>query len=73
MSPRGFYTRESIHPHFTTQEYRMSEQGRHEAAIEYTIENYVKGLIQYPAKITKSLWLWALLRAGYVKDIDKSP
>ena len=73
MSPRGFYTRESIHPHFTTQEYRMSEQGKHEAAIEHTIENCFKGLIQYPAKITKSLWLWALLRAGYVKDIDKSP
>lgn len=49
----------------------MSEQGRHEAAIEYTIENYVKGVIQYPAKITKSMWLWALLRAGYIKDLTK--
>ena len=38
MSPRGFYSRESIHPHFTTPEYKASPQGRRERAIEKAIE-----------------------------------
>ena len=28
--PRGFYTREILHPYFTTKEYQASDQYRHE-------------------------------------------
>ena len=38
MVPRGFYGKESIHPHFTTAEYKRSPQGQKERAAEKAIE-----------------------------------
>ena len=61
MSPRGFYTRESIHPTFTTKAYRESDAGKHEAAMEIAIENWFKGLISLPRKIAMKVWYWYTL------------
>jgi hypothetical protein len=60
MSPRGFYTREMIHPHFTTKAYRESKEGKHEAAMEYAIENWFKGLLSLPRKIAMKVWIWTV-------------
>ncbi len=40
MVPRGFYGKESIHPHFTTAEYKRSPQGRADRAREKAIEQW---------------------------------
>ena len=32
MSPRGYYSKESIHPHFTTEAYRNSDAYKQEEA-----------------------------------------
>lgn len=34
MVPRGFYGKESIHPHFTTAKYKRSAAGREDARRE---------------------------------------
>ena len=38
--PRGFYSKESIHPHFTTNAYKRSPQGLAERAVERRIERW---------------------------------
>lgn len=58
MSPRGFYTREAIHPTFTTKAYRESDAGKHEAAMELAIENWFKGLISLPRKFAMKVWVF---------------
>ena len=40
MVPRGFYGKESIHPHFTTAAYKASPQGQAERATEKKIEQW---------------------------------
>lgn len=52
MVPRGFYGKESIHPHFTTAEYKRSPQGRAERAAEKRIEQWFVKVWQ---GITKAL------------------
>lgn len=37
MSPRGFYSKESVHPHFTTETYLNSEAHRKEVEAFYQI------------------------------------
>jgi len=71
MSPRGFYQRESIHPHFTTDEYIQSEAGQREYATMDKIEKKAEALFMYPAKIAKRVWTWILIRLGYLKDLTK--
>lgn len=67
MSPRGFYQRESIHPHFTTPEYIESEAGKNEYALMDRIEKKAQAIFMYPAKLAKRVWIWILFKTGYLK------
>jgi len=69
MSPRGFHQREYISPHFTTNAYRQSEAGLHEAAMEKAVENWFKGLISVPRKVITKAYLKALTFAGYLRNL----
>jgi hypothetical protein len=60
MSPRGFYTRESLHPHFTTKAYRESDQYKSEIEAIHTIEVWFKGLLSLPRKIATKVWIWTV-------------
>ena len=71
MSPRGFYQQESIHPHFTTDEYIQSDQGKMEYATMDRLEKKAKAIITYPAKIARKVWIAILIRLGYIKDLTK--
>jgi hypothetical protein len=72
MSPRGFYTKEYISPHFTSSEYLKSDQGQKEMANLYKVNSTLVSLIKYPGQIAKRFYIWILLKAGYLKDINKS-
>jgi hypothetical protein len=72
MSPRGFYTKEYIAPHFTSSEYLKSEQGQKEMANLYKVNRTFVNLVKYPGQIAKRFYIWILLKAGYLKDINKS-
>ena len=52
MVPRGFYGKESIHPHFTTAAYKASPQGQADRAREKAIEQWFVKVWQ---GITKAL------------------
>lgn len=71
MSPRGFYTKEYISPYFTSSAYLNSEQHKEEIENMSIMYSRYKALLQYPAKIARSFWIWALVRAGYIKDLSK--
>jgi hypothetical protein len=71
MSPRGFYQGESIHPHFTTDEYIQSDQGKREYATMDRLEKKAEAILTYPAKIAKKVWIAILIRLGYIKDLTK--
>lgn len=62
MSPRGFYQREYLHPHFTTMAYRNSEAGKKEAALERTIVNNITKIFKFPLKV------WAAIKNLIKKD-----
>jgi hypothetical protein len=72
MSPRGFYTKEYISPHFTSSEYLKSDQAKVDAATMISIDKGFGKLIKYPGQIAKRLYIWILLKAGYLKDIHHS-
>jgi hypothetical protein len=72
MSPRGFYQKEYIAPHFTSSEYLKSEQGQKEMANLYKVNRTLASLVKYPGQIAKRFYIWILLRAGYLKDINHS-
>lgn len=55
MVPRGFYGKESIHPHFTTAQYKRSPQGQRERAAEKAIEQWFGKVWQ---GITKPFKKW---------------
>jgi hypothetical protein len=59
MSPRGFYTKEMIHPHFTTKAYRESDQYKSEIESMYTIAKWFDGLLSLPRKIAMKVWCFA--------------
>ena len=67
MSPRGFYQRESIHPHFTTDEYIQSDQGKTEYATMDKIEKKAEAFLTYPGKLARRVWYWILFKTGYLK------
>jgi hypothetical protein len=71
MSPRGFYAKESIHPHFTTDEYIQSEAGKSDYATMDRIEKKLASIVTYPAKIARRVWIWILFRLGHLKDLTK--
>ena len=71
MSPRGFYQRESIHPHFTTEEYMASDAYKNDLATMDKIEKKAEAIFMYPAKIAKRVWIWILFRLGHLKDLSK--
>jgi len=73
MSPIGYHQRESIHPHFTTDEYIQSDQGKSDLATMDKIEKKLASIVTYPAKIARRVWYWFLIQTGYLKDIDKNP
>jgi hypothetical protein len=72
MSPRGFYTKEYISPYFTSSEYLKSDQAKVDAATMISIDKVFGKLIKYPGQIAKRLYIWILLKAGYLKDIHHS-
>lgn len=55
MVPRGFYGKESIHPHFTTPQYKRSPQGQADRAREKAIEQWFVKVWQ---GITKPFKKW---------------
>jgi len=71
MTPRGFYAKESIHPHFTTPEYMASEEYKNELATMDKIEKRAEAIFMYPAKIARRVWIWILFRLGHLKDLSK--
>jgi hypothetical protein len=72
MSPRGFYQKEYISPYFTSSEYLTSDQAKVDAATMISIDKGFGKLIKYPGQIAKRLYIWILLKAGYLKDIHHS-
>ncbi len=60
MSPRGFFGKESVHPHFTTEEYMNSDQ--HQAEVDHYIamEKKIKAWFGYP----RFLWYKGLTAVG---------
>lgn len=60
MSPRGYYSKESIHPHFTTRSYMESDQHKKEIESLITIENRIRGLLLIPRKIATKVWIWTV-------------
>ena len=72
MSPRGFYAKEYISPHFTSSEYLKSDQAKVDAATMDRIDKTFDSLIKYPGTLAKRSYIWFLLKAGYLKDINKS-
>lgn len=72
MSPRGFYQKEYIAPHFTSSEYLKSEQAKKDADTMAKIDKTFASLIKYPGQIAKRFYIWILLKAGYLKDIHHS-
>lgn len=72
MSPRGFYSKELITPHFTSSEYLTSDRAKVDAETMYQIDRTFGSLIKYPGQIAKRLYIWILLKAGYLKDINHS-
>ena len=72
MSPRGFYTKEYISPHFTSSEYLKSEQAKDDAATMAKIDRTFASLIKCPGTIAKRSYICFLFMSGYLKDINKS-
>jgi hypothetical protein len=72
MSPRGFYQKEYVSPYFTSSEYLKSNQAKDDAATMVKIDKIFDSLIKYPGQIAKRFYIWILLKAGYLKDINKS-
>jgi hypothetical protein len=72
MSPRGFYQKEYIAPYFTSSEYLKSDKAKDDAVTMYKIDKTFASLVKYPGQIAKRLYIWILLKAGYLKDIHKS-
>jgi hypothetical protein len=72
MSPRGFYQREYISPHFTSSEYLKSDQAKVDADTMAKIDKTFASLIRYPGTIAKRSYIWFLFMSGYLKDINKS-
>ena len=60
MSPRGFYTKELVNPHFTTRSYMESDQYKSEVEAMHTIEVWFKGLLSLPRKIAMKVWIWTV-------------
>lgn len=71
MSPRGYYTKESLHPHFTTKAYKESDAYKNEVAMEIAIENWFKGLIHLPRKIAMKVWVWMVWYFGPSRNEKK--
>ncbi len=64
MSPRGFYTKEYIHPHFTSKAYLESDQ--HKVEIDnviHTIEVWKK-IIGYPRFLAMKVWVFLVWYFG---------
>jgi hypothetical protein len=72
MSPRGFYSKEFITPYFTSAKYLKSDQAKVDANTMAKIDRTFTSLIKYPGQIAKRFYIWILLKAGYLKDINKS-
>ena len=72
MSPRGFYTKEYISPHFTSSEYLKSEQAKKDADTMINIDRIFVNLIKCPGTIAKRSYICLLFMSGYLKDINNS-
>ena len=62
MSPRGFYSKEMMTPHFTSERYINSDQGKEEIDQYMSIENKVMSIIRYP----RILWFNLLMAIGFL-------
>jgi hypothetical protein len=68
MSPRGFWSRESIHPHFTSEEYLNSDQHKKEIDRYIAMEKRLRSWFGYP----RFLAIKVLTALGYLaKPEDK--
>jgi len=63
MVPRGYWGKESMHPHFTTPEYRASDQAKEEQARLDAIKQWFVKVWQGVTKGCRKAW-------GYY---DKNP
>jgi hypothetical protein len=72
MSPRGFYQKEYISPHFTSSEYLKSDQAIDDAATMAKIDKVFDNLVRYPGTIAKRSYICFLFMSGYLKDNNKS-
>lgn len=66
MTPRGFFQKESIHPHFTTEEYLNSDQHQKEIDSYIAMENRLRSWFGYP----RFLWIKGLTALGYLAKPD---
>jgi hypothetical protein len=71
MSPRGYHQREFISPYFTSEKYLASEEYQNDLATMDRLEKKAEAILTYPAKIAKRVWIWILIRLGYIKDLTK--
>lgn len=56
MVPRGYWGKESIHPHFTTPQYKASPEGQAERAREKAIEQWFVKVWQGITKGCRKAW-----------------
>lgn len=62
MSPRGFYSKETITPYFTSHKYIDSDQGIEEIDNYMSIENRLRSILNFPRKI----WFEILMAIGFL-------
>jgi hypothetical protein len=65
--PMGFYTKESIHPYYTTEEYMRSDRYKSEIDSIYRIEKVLRSIVKYPQR----LWFDILTALGFLRGIEK--
>jgi hypothetical protein len=58
MSPRGYYSKESINPYFTSEGYKYTEAYKAEVEAYTKFENRLRSLKKYPQKVV--VWLLML-------------
>ena len=62
MSPRGFYSKEFVNPHFTSEKYLNSDQHKAEIDSYISMENRLRSIFNYPRKI----WFELLMAIGFL-------
>jgi hypothetical protein len=66
MSPRGFFSKESIHPYFTSEEYVNSDQHQRDIDSYIAMEKRLRSWFGYP----RFLWIKGLTAIGFLAKPD---